>query len=155
MGFTAGSVSVFVPLDHAVLAHSVADNRRTASFTTYSLVGALAGALGGFAAGSPDLMARMGVSQLPALKVMFVLYAVLGVGAALLDRGLPALTQSDTSKGGPLGPSRPIVLKLVALFSIDSFAGGLVLNSLLERSRSWSPAALLPLWRCVVPTKRY
>jgi MFS family permease len=128
---SAGSVSIFVPLEHAVLAHSIADDRRTASFATYSLVGALASALGGFAAGSPDLMARMGVSQIVALKAMFVLYALLGVGAALLYRGLPALTQSDTGKSGPLGPSRPIVLKLAALFSIDSFAGGFAVQSLL------------------------
>jgi MFS family permease len=31
----------------------------------------------------------------------------------------------------PLGPSRAIVWRLAALFSVDSFAGGLVLNSLL------------------------
>ena len=31
----------------------------------------------------------------------------------------------------PLGPSRGVVMRLAALFSIDSFAGGLVVNSLL------------------------
>jgi MFS family permease len=31
----------------------------------------------------------------------------------------------------PLGPSRSIVVKLAALFSVDAFAGGLVINSLM------------------------
>jgi MFS family permease len=129
---SAGSVSIFVPLEHAVLSRSVDSAKRTAAFARYSLVGALAGALGGLAAASPDLMARAGVAPLVALKAMFFLYAALGLAAALLYRGIPSTAGSDLHKSNtPLGPSRRIVYKLAALFSIDSFAGGFAVQSLL------------------------
>jgi MFS family permease len=129
---SAGSVSIFVPLEHAVLSRSVDSAKRTAAFARYSLVGALAGAIGGLAAASPDLMARAGVAPLVALKAMFFLYAALGLAAALLYRGIPSTAGSDLHKSNtPLGPSRRIVYKLAALFSIDSFAGGFAVQSLL------------------------
>lgn len=128
---SSGSVSIFVPLEHAVLAHAVVDQRRTASFATYSLVGALAGAAGGFAAASPDLLVRLGLSTLASLKAMFVLYAALGLCAGAIYRGLAPVPEGDHRRGAPLGPSRGIVVRLAALFSIDSFAGGFAVQSLL------------------------
>ena len=55
---SSGSVSIFVPLEHAVLSRSVADADRTRMFARYSLIGALAAAAGALAAGSPDLLGR-------------------------------------------------------------------------------------------------
>lgn len=43
---SSGDVSVFLPLEHAKLAHSVTDRDRTALFARYSLVGSLVGAVG-------------------------------------------------------------------------------------------------------------
>src|SRR5206468_343082 len=81
---SAGSVSVFVPLEHAVLAREVSDRERTKMFSRYSLIGALAGAFGGLAAATPDLLGLIGMDQVTAIKAMFVLYALLGVGGALI-----------------------------------------------------------------------
>jgi MFS family permease len=50
---SAGSVSVFVPLEHAALSQSIDDRSRTAAFARYSLIGALAAAAGSLAAASP------------------------------------------------------------------------------------------------------
>src|SRR5690349_9949385 len=52
---SAGSVSIFVPLEHAVLAREVPDATRTKMFARYSLVGAFAGAAGALASALPDL----------------------------------------------------------------------------------------------------
>ena len=52
---SSGSVSVFVPLEHAVLAREVVDAERTKMFARYSLVGALASAVGALAAAAPIL----------------------------------------------------------------------------------------------------
>ncbi|WP_349254108.1 MFS transporter [Rhizobium sp. CC1099] len=41
---SSGDVSVFLPLEHAKLAHSVSDRDRTAMFARYSLIGSLFGA---------------------------------------------------------------------------------------------------------------
>lgn len=131
----AGDVSVFLPLEHARLAGSgTTSHDRTTLFARYSLAGALAAALGALAAGLPAWAAeRLGVPTLEALRGMFVLYAAIGLAIWLLYRRLPvAPVSATTSRPAPLGPSRAVVVKLSALFAVDAFAGGLVLNSLLS-----------------------
>jgi MFS family permease len=129
---SAGSVSIFVPLEHTVLARAVVDRERTRMFSRYSLVGALAGAFGALAAATPDLLAPFGMAQLAAIRAMFVLYALLGVAGAAIYARIPARPAPPThEKAAALGPSRRIVYKLAALFSLDAFAGGLVVQSLL------------------------
>jgi MFS family permease len=88
---SSGDVSVFLPLEHALLAKFAPERRRTAWFARYSLAGALCGAAGALMAGTPQFIARYaGSSMLAALQVMFALYAALGVAAALVYRNLPA-----------------------------------------------------------------
>jgi MFS family permease len=130
---SSGDVSVFVPLEHAVLAQMAPDRRRTAVFARYSLVGALAAAAGSLAAGLPTLLlATTGVTRLTALQAMFALYAALGGGVALTYRGLPATRAVDASpERSPLRESRRKVYTLAALFSLDAFGGGFVVQSLL------------------------
>ncbi|WFU05214.1 MFS transporter (plasmid) [Rhizobium sp. CB3171] len=129
---SAGSVSVFVPLEHAVLARDVGDADRTTMFARYSLVGALASAVGALAAALPDARAFVGIGQLTAIKLMFVLYALVGVAGGLLYSRIPTRRPNHPStEAAALGPSRAIVLKLAALFSLDAFAGGFVVQSLL------------------------
>lgn len=131
----AGDVSVFLPLEHARLAGSVAtSDERTTLFARYSLAGALSAALGALAAGLPSWAAtRLGVSLLDALRAMFVIYAAIGAAIWWLYRRLPMPAASAAhAPPAALGPSRGIVVELSALFAVDAFAGGLVLNSLLS-----------------------
>jgi len=118
---SSGDASVFMPLDHTMLATAP---DRTAVFARYTFLGSMAGALGALASGLPDW------GGIP-LRGMFVIYAVVGCAVWLLYLGLPDPKAEEQRPSVPLGPSRDIVWKLAALFSIDSFAGGLVLNSLL------------------------
>jgi MFS family permease len=129
---SSGSVSVYVPLEHAVLAREVADQDRTRSFARYSLVGALAAAVGALAAATPDLLAPAGIEALAAIKGMFVLYAALGLAGGLIYARIPP-RPPVREDGAPaaLGPSRRIVYRLAVLFSLDAFAGGFVVQSLL------------------------
>ncbi|MFZ4479697.1 MAG: MFS transporter [Rhodoferax sp.] len=62
---------------------------------------------------------------------MFVLYGMLGFLVWVLYRQLPANEASAEARPAPLGPLKTVVIRLAALFSVDSFAGGLVVNSLL------------------------
>ena len=86
---SAGTVSIFVPLEHTVLAHSVADAERTRMFARYGLIGSLAAALGALASGSVDTLGVFGLSQLSAIRAMFVVYAVLGLAGGLAYASLP------------------------------------------------------------------
>jgi MFS family permease len=131
---SSGDVSVFLPLEHARLAHAAQGEARTALFARYSVLGALCAAIGALAAGVPDLMHRWaGWDRLATMRALFAAYALMGASIWLLYRGLPMPAQGQaTTPPTPLGPSRGIVLKLAVLFSVDAFAGGLVLNALLS-----------------------
>lgn len=129
---SGGSVSVFVPLEHAVLAQAAKASGRTALFARYSLIGALAAAFGALAAGSPALLARAGIDQNVAIRGMFALYALLGIAAFLIYQRIPKQAPQEGPRAPMgLGPSRRIVVRLALLFSLDSFAGGFVVQSLL------------------------
>lgn len=130
---SSGSASMFAPLEHTLLTRTVADEGRTALFARYSLVGAVAGAIGTLFAASPDLLtARFGLSPLAGFQAMFVLYAAIGTAAAMAYRRIAPWRAADGEAArSVLGPSRRIVYRLAALFSIDSFGGGFVVQSIL------------------------
>ena len=128
---STGDLGVLVPLEHAMLAQGVPDRERTRTFARYSLIGALSMAVGSLAAALPDFMAVADIDKVSAFKVMFYVYAVLGLVCALLYRHLPHAQMDETRPSAPLGPSRRVVYKLAALFSLDAFAGGFVVQSLL------------------------
>jgi len=122
---SAGSVSIFAPLEQTMLTRAARDGTRTAVFARYSFVGS-------FAAGGADGLKALGLGELAAFRSAFLLYAVLGVACWLAYRALPRLApEARQAAHAPLGPSRGIVLKLAALFSVDSFAGGLAVQALL------------------------
>jgi len=129
----AGDVSVFLPLEHARLAAAARPELRTTLFSRYSLGASLAAAFGALAAAFPSWFARYaGVELLTGIRLMFVAYAAVGLVLRWLYRRLPeSLAERDQDKTA-LGPSRGIVFKLAALFAVDAFAGGLVLNSLMS-----------------------
>jgi MFS family permease len=129
----SGGGGVFMPLEHAIISEVTKDSDRTMVFARYSLVGTLVAALGALLTGAPDLLtSTLGVSAKTALQAMFVLYALFGIAAAIVYAGLPKRTHADRKeKPGALQKSKKMVYKLAALFCLDSFAGGLILDSLL------------------------
>lgn len=129
---SSGDVSVFLPLEHAVLSRVVADRQRTAVFARYALVGTLVAALGSLAAGLPAaLTAVSGWPQKALLQAMFAAYALLGVAAAFAYRGLPRTLESTAARvAAPLHQSKRAVYTLAALFSLDAFGGGFVVQSM-------------------------
>jgi MFS family permease len=131
---SSGDVSVFLPLEHARLADAARGTARTALFARYSLLGALCAAVGALAAAAPDALALQGgVARLDALRAMFVLYAAIGAAVWwLYARVPPADAQASDTRAAPLGPSRGVVIRLAALFSVDAFAGGLIVNALMS-----------------------
>ena len=130
---SSGDVSVFLPLEQALLAETASDRSRTAVFAVYSLVGSLVAAAGSLAAGLPDLLSKAWpLSLATALQAMFALYALLGLATYYLYRRLPPrLDRHNAAQRQALGPSRGIVLTLAALFSLDAFGGGFIVQSLL------------------------
>jgi MFS family permease len=158
---STGDIGVLVPLEHAMLARDAANEERTRTFARYSLIGALSMAAGALAAGLADILVAWGFTALAAFKLMFYLYAALGIGAALLYRRLPHAQAEPSRPHAPLGPSRGIVYKLAALFSLDAFAGGFIVQSLLalwlfqKFEMSVSAASLFFFWSGVLSAFSY
>ncbi|MEA2982549.1 MAG: hypothetical protein QOF09_4372 [Alphaproteobacteria bacterium] len=158
---STGDLGVLVPLEHSMLAHGVSDQERTKTFARYSLIGALSMAAGALAAAAPDFLVLAGLGEVSAFKLMFYAYAALGVLSALLYRRLPHAQTDAPRPVAPLGASRSVVYKLSALFSLDAFAGGFVVQSLLalwlfERyDLSLSAASLFFFWSSVASAFSY
>src|SRR5215207_1485295 len=130
---SSGDVSVFLPTEQALLPRTVSDKERTDLFARYSLIGSLVAAFGALASGLPEWIerhSRIGFEQ--SVDVMFLLYAALGVGAFFLYHRLsPELEPQGPAEKAPLKESRGIVYKLAALFSLDSFASGFAVQSMI------------------------
>jgi MFS family permease len=127
---SSGDVSVFLPLEHTLIAHLAPDRDRTAIFARYSLVGSLGTALGALAAGGLEWIDRV-VPPGTATKTMFLVYGAIGLATWWLYSGLPDVRSPEEHRTVRLGSSRRRVYGLAALFSVDSFGGGFVVNSLL------------------------
>ena len=132
MNPATGDMGVLVPIEHTMLAREAADAERTHVFARYSLIGAVATSAGALAAATPDLLRTLGVGALPSLQAMLYLYAVLGLAGVACYRALPQAQHAEAKPAtAPLRESRGVVYKLAALFSVDAFAGGFVVQSLL------------------------
>ena len=130
---SSGDVTLFLPTEQAVLAEAVEPAERTEIFAWYNLAGALAGALGALASGGPAHLARLWqIEVVQAERLGFLVYAFFGALSAFAYRKLSRAFEPLPAKGAaPLAKSRGVVLQLAALFSLDSFGGGFVVQSLL------------------------
>jgi MFS family permease len=134
MNPSAGDVSLFLPLEQTAIAQSVETRDLTGLFAFYNVAGALGGAFGALASGLPTILAaHFGWNLVVAQRSGFVAYAILGVIAAAIYASLsPAVEAPSASiKRTPLAKSRATVMRLAALFSLDSFGGGFAIQSLL------------------------
>lgn len=134
---SSGNASLFVPAEHSLMTRGIPAADRTRTFARYGLIGAMSAAFGSLLTSLPDIASTpapsgWGFDRLTALRAMFLLYAALGavIGLVYAAAAVPRETGEQQRKG-MLGPSRKIVFKLMALFSIDSFGGGFVVNTLL------------------------
>ena len=158
---SSGDMGVLVPLEHAMLARGVPDHERTRTFARYSLIGALSMAAGSLAAALPDFLVPGGIDRLDAFRLLFYAYAALGVLSAALYARLPHAQMKESAPSAPLGASRGVVYKLAALFSLDAFAGGFIVQSLLavwlfERfDMSLAAASLFFFWAGVLTAFSY
>jgi MFS family permease len=133
MNPTSGDASIFVPLEQTVLTQTIAARRRTALFARYSVIGSCATALGVLAAALPDFMtAWTGCARPAAMQLMFGLYAGLGLVAFLLYRPLSSAVEiADETPKAALRQSKRLVYGMAALFGVDSFGTGFLVQSLL------------------------
>jgi MFS family permease len=129
---SAGDVSVFLPTETAVLAQTVDATHRTLLYAWYNVIGTLFGAAGALASGLPEWLAHhFGTRVLLAERAAFGVYVAVAVAIGLVYRRLSSGAEvGPQAPAPPLLRSRAVVLRLAALFSLDSFGGGFAVQSL-------------------------
>ncbi len=127
-------VGPFLSVEQAVLSQVTPDEQRTSTFAAYNLVGSFAGMLGALAVA---LLGFSGLTPLVGYRVLVWGYVVTALGLLFLfARFSPAIEVQTTGEvvrpATRLGlhRSRGMVLKLAALFALDAFAGGFVVQGL-------------------------
>lgn len=124
---SAGDVSPFLPLEQAVVSGTASDTERTATLARFNLAGSLVGSVGALCAGLPIALATaLNQGEQTGRRIGFLLYAVAGVAAFVLYSRLGSAADARTGvTQRSLSPaSRRIIIRLAALFSLDSFGGG-------------------------------
>ena len=134
---SGSEVGPFLAVEQASLSQVVGDRARTHAFGRYSLAGSVATAVGALGAG---LVVRSlidtGWPEVHAYQAVIAGYSIVGLVLVGLFRGLsPAVEAPVAHDPVPawlgLHRSRDRVLGLSALFGLDAFAGGFVMQSLL------------------------
>lgn len=149
---SGNEVGPFLAVEQVALAQAARGHDRTALFAWYNLAGSFATAAGSLAGGflAGTLMTR-GFGAVASYRSAIIAYAVLGAVLAIVFVNVsPAIEGERTVQ--PVRSlfrverSRSIVLRLSSLFALDSFAGGLVVQSIVAywffRRFGLSPAAL-------------
>jgi MFS family permease len=136
---SGNEIGPFLSVEQAALSQLLPAERRTRVFAWYNLAGSLATALGALSGGwlAQGLQAH-GASALVAYRANLAGYALGGLVLAALFLSLSRRIEVEAVPGAPTAPfsfglhrSRRVVFKLSALFSLDAFAGGLIVQSMI------------------------
>lgn len=134
---TGGEVGPFLAVEQACLAQLIAARDRTRWFAWYNVAGYGATALGALAGGwLAEYFQQGGWTALASYRFLLGGYGALGLVIGVLGWQLGAQVEvkAVAAKAGRflgLGSSRATVFKLSALFSLDSFGGGFIVQSFL------------------------
>ena len=117
----------FAPIEQTAVAEVATPQQRNLAFGRYALIGGLFNAGGGLAAG---------FASAANLRVFFLLYAALGVATAFIPAFISRQAESDV-RAPAFGALRRrettrVLAGLAALFALDSFAGGFVVNAVIS-----------------------
>jgi MFS family permease len=140
---SGNEIGPFLAMEQAALSEVIPSTRRTGVFAWYNLVGSFATAIGALAGGGlVQLLGARGWAELPSYRMVVIGYAACGIAMVLLFLRVSSAVEPPAAKRVSkrpayfhadlgLGASRRNVFKLAALFTLDSFAGGFIVQAFL------------------------
>jgi MFS family permease len=133
---SGNEIGPFLSIEQASLSQLIADKKRTQAFAWYNLAGSFATACGALAGGwlAQGLQSN-GWTALASYQMVLGGYALAGLALVFCFLGLSPAVEVTVKEGNGkhtlgLHRSRKVVLKLSALFALDAFAGGLIVQSM-------------------------
>jgi MFS family permease len=139
---SGNEVGPFLAIEQASITQVIPSERRTQLLAWYNLVGSFATALGALSGGGiSQLLQNAGFLPADSYRVVVVGYGLMGLVLGFLflrlgDRIEVANTNNAQAAPPPgklffgLHKSKKVVLRLAGLFSLDAFAGGFVIQSI-------------------------
>lgn len=135
---TGNEVGPFLSIEQAALSQIISDENRTKVFAWYNLVGAFAISFGSFAGGGVvQVLQNIGFAPIESYRVVVICYALIGglLGAvfACLSSAIETIKSETSSLKTGLGlhSSKKTVFGLSALFALDAFGGGFIMQSII------------------------
>jgi len=136
---SGNEIGPFLSVEQAALTQLLPNEKRTQTFAWYNLVGSFATATGALSGGWLAQVLRFrGMSTLDAYRVVLMGYALggffLGILFLALSRDIEVTEVSrseSTRRVLGLHRSRNVVVRLSALFALDAFAGGLIVQAMI------------------------
>ncbi|MEA2673741.1 MAG: hypothetical protein QOI92_933, partial [Chloroflexota bacterium] len=134
---SGNEVGPFLPIEQSSLTEVTPGDRRTSIYAWYNLTGSIATATGALVSGvAVSALVGAGWSELDAYRAVLVGYSVAGLLIVPIARAVSSgveVPPVDTSIARRFGlhRSRGVVGRLAALFALDAFGGGLIVQSLL------------------------
>lgn len=138
---SGNEVGPFLSVEHAALAQTTPSDCRTRVFAWHNLAGSLATALGSLCGGmTSQLLQTSGFTSGDSYRPLVISYGVAGLLLVVLFSRLSPAAEARTEGGQPppgdvpqsrlgLHRSRGVVFRLAALFALDAFGGGFVIQS--------------------------
>lgn len=136
---SGNEIGPFLSVEQAGLTQLVPDDRRTQTFAWYNLAGSFATATGALTGGwLAQLLHNSGISDIESYRSVLMGYAAGGAVlfalflflSAAIEVPAEVLKNQEEKRMLGLHKSRKTVFKLSALFSLDAFAGGLIVQSM-------------------------
>lgn len=153
---TGSETGAFLSIEQAILPSTIINDtkKRNTLFALYNMAGTFAMSAGILVSGLPQFLQHSyGLGQIESIKPLFILYSLLGISVSAIyfllsskieiEQKTSASVQSASSTSRSpstaipsislLSPkSKSVITKLSALFAVDSFAGGFVIQSIVS-----------------------
>jgi MFS family permease len=137
---TGSETGAFLTIEQAILPQTIRDKKKMNTiFALYNMVGTFAMSAGIILSGLPSLLQEQyfGMSHVESFKILFMLYSILGLAVTIIyfmiSKEIEIRPNVNKSVRQTLSPrSKKIVGMLSALFAVDSFAGGFVIQSVVS-----------------------
>lgn len=137
LSLTGGEVGPFLSIEQSIIPQISTEADRNRAFSVYNFIGYLGlslGSLGGLVPGT--LQGELGLSPRESFLPVFTTVVVTGLVLATVYQAFGLTVEAPVSDTRPRislpRSSRRVVLKLSALFGLDSFAGGFVIQSIIS-----------------------
>jgi len=137
LSLIGGEIGPFLSIEQSIIPQISTEPERNRAFSMYNFIGYAGFSLGSLAGVIPEILQKqvgfpVRDSYLPVFSALILAGLVLATIYQAFGLRVEAATSNGQSRISLPRSSRKVVLKLSALFSLDSFAGGFVIQSIIS-----------------------